>query len=124
MSSEPVASPAESLFLAHVERREDGGAETLDALCTAHPEHAAELRELQRRWDLVRQLRSESALDAPPDALAHLDRPRRTIERYVPGEPIARGAQGTVSRVMDLDLRRHVAMKVLRAGAPGSGSRS
>src|SRR5262245_32253484 len=125
MSSEPRASATESLFLAHLDRREDGAAESLEDLCAAHPDHAAGLRELERRWDLVQHLRSETALDAPADALAHLDRPRRTIERYLAGEPIARGAQGTVRRVGDLDLQRHVAMKVRHdESGGGAGSRS
>ncbi|MBM3976338.1 MAG: hypothetical protein FJ299_05030 [Planctomycetes bacterium] len=136
MDSNPEASrssPAEERFLEYLERCERGTAEPFDELLRAHPALEPELRTLASRQQRFARLR-ERALDsrgsesAPSDrrpqgsaahegltlqALAALDESRRPIERYEPGEELARGAQGVVRRAFDKSLGRVLAMKVL-----------
>jgi formylglycine-generating enzyme required for sulfatase activity len=124
-----LPSLAEQAFLDHLARRESGKAESLQELIHAHPELERELMALSRRWQRFAALRElavdhdESDADGARGealallALASLDEPRRAIDRYEPGEEIARGAQGSVRRVLDKSLDRFLAMKVLHGGA-------
>jgi len=60
-------------------------------------------------------LLAEDGAPAPPQV------PTRTVGRYAVLDEIGRGGMGIVYRAFDQDLRRHVAMKVLRAD-PGTGA--
>ena len=62
--------------------------------------------------------------DAPDgDLLERLEWHRPVVSRYVPQREIARGGMGAVLRVHDTDLRRDLAMKVMRGqDAAVSGS--
>jgi formylglycine-generating enzyme required for sulfatase activity len=127
------SSPAEERFLEYLERCERGTAEPFDELLRAHPALDSELRTLASRQQRFARLRERvlASGGADPDpsanrprgaaahaaltlrALAELDESRRPIERYEPGEELARGAQGVVRRAFDKSLGRTLAMKVL-----------
>ncbi len=121
---------AEFLFLT-----ETGVAPDFEQWCASFSGDVSALRELHRYWLQLSKVLSEgspdpSALDAAcalRDELAH-ERP--TYARYEREEELARGGMGSIHRVWDKDLGRHLAMKVVlspleRGGPqpPGSASR-
>ena len=131
----------EALFGGWLATRVAGDGADLDALCRAHPAHAASLREMARLHELFlactpaelrtsgRSLhnRLEQELGAGVDPRVSLEPPPSSVERSdgapqaprapldaryeVEGE-VARGAMGAILRVWDRDLRRRLAMKV------------
>ena len=134
-------SSPESLFASVLAHREAGQEVDLEALCRAHPEHAEELRQLDEQWrrlDDIRHRFQPSAskteilqehADTDIDPRVRLDgddsddfterligqlsdRTPASIRYQTRGE-VGRGGFGSVLRVWDEDLRRHLAMKVL-----------
>ncbi|MFW5845028.1 MAG: serine/threonine-protein kinase, partial [Planctomycetota bacterium] len=56
---------------------------------------------------------SSSAGDGTVRLRGRLARPHTGYEKYVAGEELGRGGMGAVCRVLDIDLRRDIAMKVM-----------
>jgi len=80
----------------------------VEATCRARPELADELRSLaERHRTLVAQLDALGAHAAPPG-------PGAPGQRYEVRGEIARGGMGAILEVWDAELRRPLAMKMLR----------
>lgn len=102
-------SPAESVFFGHLQSLPEGVEPGMEELCARHPELALELETLFEAYT-----RGASLLRrADPRAGAGPERggPGR---RYTIRREIARGGMGTILEVWDEELRRPLAMKVLR----------
>ena len=116
--------PAERLFREFVARVDADPDRMESELVAAHPEHEAELRELVGEWRLVQELASDPDGDvAEADRRAWVERLRRlragpAATRYRPRGEIARGGMGVIHAVFDEELRRDLAMKVLRSRDP------
>jgi formylglycine-generating enzyme required for sulfatase activity/serine/threonine protein kinase len=149
-AGDPAAAPrvedAEALFADFVARRARGEALDFESFCRQHPglETALAILEsvhrggassstqgsfaarLEERFALPR----ESALPSTPAApaagalaAAELPAPRaRDAGRYVHEGEIARGGMGAILRVFDLDLKRPLAMKVIRGDLEGGSA--
>jgi len=103
----------------------------IEAWVAAHPEHGSELRSLHADWrkalDWVGDLEPRAA--ASPPSVESLLRPLRrapddATRSYEVVDEIARGAMGSVQRVWEPSLRRHLAMKVILDPSPGSSAGS
>jgi serine/threonine protein kinase len=127
------------LYAEFVRRRREGEAVDIDAFCRQHPESAAELRELHDGWFEVaeRALRMKDGLadrleellgshepessdaeeqEVPDEIRALLERlggRGSGVERYSVGDEVGSGGMGVVFEVLDVDLDRRIAMKVL-----------
>ncbi|MCP3914360.1 MAG: serine/threonine protein kinase [bacterium] len=131
----------ESLFASFLASGKAGEGIELEELCGAHPEHAAQLRELHRQWlrldDIQRrfglsgslterlhrvhgakidpqvELGDEYAGDFTKQLVDRLSSRTPASNRYHLKGEVGRGGMGAVLRVWDEDLRRHLAMKVM-----------
>ncbi|MCB9914052.1 MAG: SUMF1/EgtB/PvdO family nonheme iron enzyme [Planctomycetes bacterium] len=121
---------AESVFLGFVLEADAADEEAFAALCARHPGAAEPLRELRAGWlrvagfldDLSRAPEPEVGGDVTDELRTSLRRRLRSFSRYRLEGEIARGGQGTVVRVWEEDLRRHLAMKRLNPElTPGMG---
>ena len=145
---DPMPSPAspsdraEELFGAFLAAHEDGGTPDVEELIAAHPELTRELEALIAEWRGLASLRGRLAergqgddpaegfarppfgpgAEPPADVLAALQGREAAVERYRFRGEIGRGGMGIVLRVRDDDLRRELAMKVLRRGTGASGT--
>ncbi len=126
-------------YLEYLDRAETGAID-FDSFCAERPEIRDELAEIHGQWSFVESVLDRAGLDlraeaeessaegpmegSPGDAdldanwnrefLARLARRRSDLlQRYELREVLARGSMGTVWRVWDRDLGRHLAMKVL-----------
>ena len=106
-------SEAERLFVALLEATLSDQKPNLAGLCDARPDLAQELRSIESGY--------RCAHDAFDDARRQVDDVDRSIAstRYEVRGEIARGGMGTVLEVWDRELRRVLAMKVLRSPARG-----
>ncbi len=132
MDRSPPSSvqPAEELFFEFLELRERGEAADFELFCARHPQLEAQLRELQSahaqlvevasRLGQGRGERSGARADAGEAGgpwarvVARLSARARDGERYEVKGPINRGGMGVIYEVYDRDLRRKLAMKVVR----------
>ncbi|HVS18430.1 MAG TPA: serine/threonine-protein kinase, partial [Planctomycetota bacterium] len=143
--SYPLGPDPESLFAAWLDRLVGGEDPDIDELCREHLEAATALRALHAHWvqleavvrqccmgrSLADKLRAHFGGEVDPQVtLEHESAPRSDFTREVlsrlggrgpaatryriQGE-VAHGGMGAVLRVWDLDLRRHLAMKVMLA---------
>ena len=142
-TSSPSGSSPESLFAAWLDRFVAGEAGDFEDLCRQHAEAAPALRELHGHWveveavvrqfglgqSLAEKLRARFGGEVDPGVTLEQEGRARTdftsevlsrlggrgpaSTRYrIQGE-VAHGGMGAVLRVWDLDLRRHLAMKVM-----------
>lgn len=104
---------------------EDGQSVDLEGFLREHAEHAGAIREVRDRWARTDHFLARLGLDGSGGltdgleartaaTLARLAEPRPRGERYRPLEEIGRGGMAKVFRCWDEDLRREVAMKVVR----------
>jgi serine/threonine protein kinase len=128
-----ISSLAMELFGDYLARREAGEVVDLAALSARHPEVARELEELdsQHRRLYAQGVFVASAIDphaARPSGgglgelervLSRLAGREASYRRYRILGVIAKGGMGIVLRVYDRDLRRELAMKVLKNRAAG-----
>jgi serine/threonine-protein kinase len=139
-------SPVERLFAAWLERCASGAEPDLSDLCRAQPELAAEVDRLIERFaregsaalaTLSQRLEQRFGSDvdpkielsgeprggdAPSDVMGRLAQRGPVSARYRVRDEVAQGGMGAVLRVWDEDLRRHLAMKVMLAGAQRAGA--
>ena len=128
-----IVAEAQALYARHVAER--GTPQEFEALCTAHPQHAAAFRHLDQEWkqwnSVFQQLAGSGSLSIavqrlkeglveetegqlPGSALLQRLKQRTgTAPRYTLLGEIGRGGMGAVVRVRDDDLRRTLAMKVI-----------
>ncbi len=131
-------SPAAEAFARYLLAYDQGEAPPFADYCAAHPEHADALHRLHQRWaeanTAMQDFENAEAVapvapvelgveQEPPISLRHALPPtadmRSPTARYGEHQVIARGGMGEIQRVWDADLRRAIAMKVLReANAP------
>ena len=134
-----------NLLTEYLTRRQEGEEDALEKICAAHPEHAEELRKLKEDYErhqaiyeriglnpytqataaersaTARQLREARQLhDQVVRRLASRGSP---VERLTDEGKIAQGGMGVIRRVVDEDLRRTLAMKVLRDDEAAAGDR-
>jgi WD40 repeat protein/serine/threonine protein kinase len=109
--TDPV-DPVAEILADWTAARRSGEGPTLDELCAAHPEYAAELR---TRAAMLQALGDELGRQAegPPVHLALL-----RSERYGRFRPAGEGGMGIVYWAIDSDLNREVAFKVVRPASP------
>ena len=143
MPDEPNASTrAEELFGAFLADHEEGDAPSVEVLVAEHPDLARELRALDAEWRALDSLRERlgdraqqddpaegfasepvaGGPESPESVLSALRERDAPVERYRFRGEIGRGGMGIVLRVYDEDLRRELAMKVMRSDAAGSGT--
>ena len=112
-------------------RAEEGELVDFEELFLEYGEHADAIRALCDRWARTDHFLVKLGLDGTggvtdglaaqtASALARLAEPRSGADRYRPVEEIGRGGMARVFRCWDEDLRREVAMKVIRGGGPAS----
>lgn len=138
---------ATRIFAEFLYRRTRGDAVDITEFCRLHPEHEPELRDLNDEWlRVASSIRGKDDTETttsadpdpglllvPPEPLANENDVRALFDRltrrgppkrrFVVKERIGRGGMGTVFRVFDADLGRHVAAKVLHLEDPGHLSR-
>jgi len=130
-SGSRFSARAETLFDDYLHRRAAGEDVDFEALCGAHPEVAGELRALRRAEQVLSRLLpgpleggSEHGAGPPGELFAKLQATGARGKRYgILGE-VARGGMGTILRVWDDELRRNLAMKVLRGTNQKLGAES
>ena len=134
---DPHLDPARELLVDLVARTKAAPGADLDTsferLVAARPEHEERLRALRASWlesgettfvAAPAVAASEPVLEA---LVGRLKRVSPEALHYEVGEEIARGAMGSIRRVWDGDLQRHLAMKVIldeEAPRPGELSPS
>ncbi len=95
----------------------------LDRACRGQPELRSRVEALLRENDRLRGFLSQSPLTPPADSGDRGDGPRlprgTRLGRYMIVEPLGSGGMGEVFRAVDTDLRRDVAVKVLRPEQAG-----
>ncbi|MCA8954618.1 MAG: serine/threonine protein kinase, partial [Planctomycetes bacterium] len=111
-SSAAPGTEAEELFLAAVDAAADGELPDIDRLVADHPALATKLREIEASY------RRACAALGPPEVGAN-DLPE-IAPRYQVRREIASGGMGTVLEVWDTELRRLLAMKLVRSRGRGS----
>jgi len=136
-SGPPFADEPPSVLSALAARLENGESVDLERWCAEHPDLESRLRRFHRGWrradGLLGRIRVDSGMldsaereasgrgdpldAASKEAIDRLTRPDRGLARYEVKERIGRGGMGEVWRVYDRDLRRELAMKVLRSRA-------
>jgi WD40 repeat protein/serine/threonine protein kinase len=102
---------AEAAYLEFLKARDSGAGVTFSELCQNRPELADDLRLLHDTFEWA-----EAACSAPAEGdpgLPETDGAHYTVQRE-----IGRGGMGIVFEVWDAELRRKLAMKVSRTGAP------
>jgi formylglycine-generating enzyme required for sulfatase activity/serine/threonine protein kinase len=126
------------LFAEYLARRSAGEQPDFEALCRDHPADADALRRIRDEWERMQAIGGlvgeRSSAVAAPDAAA-ADTPGAATEelvkrlsthaphesRYKLEGEVARGGMGAILKVWDEDLRRHLAMKILKGtGAPST----
>ena len=127
-------------FLAEIEA---GREPDLEALCAAHPEIAVELRRAHATWQrvagvlpgarapgvvervrgLVAASTDRAAQSAWQSVLDRLEARARSASRYATKGRLGAGGMGEVLEVWDQDLKRDVAMKVIRGEVADSPQR-
>jgi formylglycine-generating enzyme required for sulfatase activity/serine/threonine protein kinase len=126
------ASTPEAILAAWLASPEEARSD-IAALCREQPGHAARLRELFDQWKSGHGVLREqgprgsasahelASAHAPAELLSRIaDRGLGSSRYRLEGE-IAHGGMGAVLGVWDEDLRRHLAMKVMRARGAGLG---
>ncbi|MBX3462320.1 MAG: protein kinase [Planctomycetes bacterium] len=120
--ADPPRDPAEEAFAEFLDRVEAGEAADFEAVCAAHPAHAAALRRMHQRWLAMTRAFGEIAeTTAPPPSpsvealLQRLGAGAPRSDRYALGAEIARGGMGRIVQAWDQELRREVALKLQRS---------
>jgi serine/threonine protein kinase/formylglycine-generating enzyme required for sulfatase activity len=134
-------SPAEQVLIDYLAEHGRAGKEDFERLCAERPELAAELRRLHAEWSrldrvlggrgdtgssLAARFAAAGAHEDPrffDDFIDRLARHRSAEPRYRVDEKIGGGGMGHIHKAWDADLRRHVAMKVLRKTPAKSAAR-
>ncbi|MFO0981361.1 MAG: bifunctional serine/threonine-protein kinase/formylglycine-generating enzyme family protein [Planctomycetota bacterium] len=138
--SEPSVSPAaEEAFAQYLQRIDRGEQLSFAEFVAQHHDIAADLDCLQRHWQAVKRLLARPAHESLADLLARhfgpqvnpsvtleaegksagnllerLARRGQPFGRYRIKDEIGHGGMGVVLRVWDEDLRRHLAMKLVK----------
>ncbi|MEM7307349.1 MAG: bifunctional serine/threonine-protein kinase/formylglycine-generating enzyme family protein [Planctomycetota bacterium] len=102
----PEAEEAFAEYLALL----DEGEVDFDAFCADRPQLADELRRMRALWTKLSPLIDGPGSELPEDA------------RYAVEGELGRGGMGVVFRVFDANLRRRLAMKVIRSDAATGGA--
>ena len=91
--------------------------------CQQHPALAESLRELRVHYELGCQLVSTEPADRPgtDELLRYLRQSARDLRRFRQEREVGRGGMGIVLSVWDPELRRRVALKLVRELPPSSG---
>jgi serine/threonine protein kinase/formylglycine-generating enzyme required for sulfatase activity len=119
---------AETLLADFIARQLAGESVDFDSFCAQHDDHASDLRRLRdellhsqsvadgliRLYGRRKQAPGPNGRDASHHLLAQLAARGEAAGRYEVGDEIARGGMGAILRVRDPDLRRDIAMKILR----------
>ncbi|MFH0946508.1 MAG: protein kinase, partial [Planctomycetota bacterium] len=151
MAAEPTdpESQAESLFAEYLVRVEQGEAADFDELCKQRPELEAHLRPLHRMLGQFRRILSSdraTQIGAIPDSeqgdvdpgislgpeeipedagssplLERLARQGQGADRYQLLGEVARGGMGVILKGWDRELRRHLAIKVVKPRGDAQG---
>jgi len=124
----PGGSEAELLFGALVRDASDEYVPDVELLCAARPDLAQELRTILAQYRRARQA-MHMLKGAAGEAEATVGGPGEEADdnsddgpgRYTIRREIARGGMGTILEVWDEELRRPLAMKVLREQGAGAG---
>lgn len=126
---QPDPSPAQEVFAAFLERLESGETCDFQELCRDHPDQSDALARMHQHWTAMQQAFELVGQDAVANAhaaasigghdplMALLDDARPRLDRYVLGDEIARGGMGRIVSAFDNELRREVALKLLRVAA-------
>ena len=106
-------------------RRRASGDYDFDSYATSYPELTQELQTLHSEWVASREEASSSGSWAPLERLEKLARQAAAApSRYELKGELGRGGMGSVFEVWDTDLRRSIAMKVLRGEVRQAGGDS
>ncbi len=110
--SETSAERSEELFARWLDRIESGDPLEFESLVGQHPADAEELRVLHAMWSRFESIASELTGVPSTDDARPPDHPRYRVERRLAG-----GGMGVIYEVLDAQLGRRLAMKVLRVSA-------
>jgi formylglycine-generating enzyme required for sulfatase activity/serine/threonine protein kinase len=148
----PPSPTASEIFAAWLERQDQGDAQEFEQLVRDHRAQAADLRRVHADWQLAQhaldrvadlslskrlQIRFGENVDPEvslrggdqraesfsSEVLQRLSGRSSSFGRYQLKGEIARGGMGAIVKVWDIDLRRHLAMKVI-LGMPDASSSS
>lgn len=115
-STPEPGSRALQVFASYLTECEAGMTPDFDALLARYPEIAPELRKLQFSGSRTPGTGTKDRMrsDATRQLLESLRARTSVNKRYVIREEVSRGAMGIIYRIFDRDLKRHLAMKVMR----------